>query len=399
MPGRFSRFSLTWRLPALCLLAAALSRPGAAQETGVFEDYILFGQSAAFSGDVRKLGQALRLGLEAAFQESWDKGGVHGREIRLHSYDDSYEPENAIANTRKLIEEDQVFALIGSLGTSTSRSAVPIAAAARVPYIAPFTGADFLRDPRWGNVINLRASYAQESDMMVRYLLRRNLRRIAVFYQDDSFGRVGYQGVVRALERRGSQPIAFNFYPRKTRAVKTGLLELQRAAPDAVIMIGGYRSVAAAYAWSRKIGFTPMFLTLSFVGGNALAKELGPQGAGIFVSQVVPSPWQREPRVLGQFRAALSAYAADAAPGFVSLEGYLAGRLILHALEKVGPQVDRESFLAALKKMDKANLGGFPLSFSDGNQGSNTVFLTRLDPNGRYSMITRSSWKPKPGTP
>ena len=383
-------------LTSLVCAAALLGGPAArAQEIGVFDEYILFGQSAAFSGDVQKLGRALRLGLEAAFQESLDQGGVHGREVRLHSYDDAYEPERAIANTRKLIEEDQVFGLIGAVGASTSRAAVPIAAAARVPYIAPFTGTDFLREGRWDNVVNLRASYEQEADMIVRYLLRRNLRRIAVFYQDDSFGRDGYNGVVRALARHRSEPITFTVYPRNTTAVKAGLLEIQRASPNALIMIGGYQSVAAAFAWARRIGFNSSFMTLSFVGSNALAAALGPAGAGIYVSQVVPVPQQRQPAILDTYRAALAAYAPDATPGFVSLEGYLSGRLILDALEVAGPQVDRDTFLEILKNTDDLDLGGFPLSFEGDNQGSDQVFLTQLGRNGRYSIITRSNWKPE----
>ena len=186
------------------------------------EDSILFGQSAAFSGPAQELGRNMRLGIEAAFHEVNERGGVHGRELLLTHLDDAYEPEAAIANTQRLIEEEGgVFALIGAVGTPTSRSAVPVAAEAGVPYIAPFTGAAFLRDPGWNNIVNLRASYNQETEEAVARLTSDlRIRRIAIMYQDDSFGRAGYVGVRRALERRRMEPVSIGLYPRNTRAIK-----------------------------------------------------------------------------------------------------------------------------------------------------------------------------------
>ncbi|MGI9229938.1 MAG: ABC transporter substrate-binding protein [Gammaproteobacteria bacterium] len=367
---------------------------GGTQETGVFDDYILFGQSAAFSGEAQELGKDMRLGIEAAFREAQANGGVHGREIKLLSLDDAYEPEAAIVNTRKLIEEEDVFALIGAVGTPTSRSAVPVAAAAKVPYIAPFTGAEILRDPKWNNVMNLRASYYQETEAMVRYLTQElDIKRVSVLYQDDSFGLAGYNGVIRALTKRGMEAVAVAVYPRNTRAVKTGLLKLRRAAPEAVIMIGSYRPVAEFIAWSRQLEFNPVFMTLSFVGGNALVQLLGDKGIGVFVTQVVPFPKRDDLPVLKQYRAALAAVAPDAPPGFVSLEGYLAGRLTVAALERAGPQPDRENFVEAIRSIKQMDLGGFTLSFDGNNQGSNKVFLTIISEGGQYSpMADPDQW-------
>ena len=189
-------------LCAIALIALAIADLRA-EEPGVFEQRILFGQSAAFSGPASELGKNMRIGIKAAFQEINDRGGVHGRRLELLSLDDAYEPEAAIANTTQLIDREGVFALIGAVCTPTSLSATPVAAAARVPYIAPFTGAAFLREPKWQNVINLRASYDQETEAMVaRLTADLGISRIAVMYQDDSFGRAGYRGVRRALERR-----------------------------------------------------------------------------------------------------------------------------------------------------------------------------------------------------
>lgn len=371
---------------------------GALAESGVTDDRILFGQSAAFSGPAQELGANMRLGIDAAFGEANARGGVHGRRLALSALDDAYEPEGAIANTRRLIEEG-VFALIGAVGTPTSVVAVPIAAEAGVPYVAPFTGAAFLRDPRWENVINLRASYGQETEAMVaRLIADRGIERIAVMYQDDSFGRAGYTGVIRALETRGMEPVATGVYPRNTTAVKTGLLDLRAGDPEAVIVVGAYEPVAALIAWARHTGFDPVFVTISFVGSNALARELGEYGPGVYVTQVVPFPSGAHPPVVRSYARALAAMAPDAAPGFVSLEGYLAGRLALIALEGCGRDLDRACFLRVLREASLVDLDGFELRYSEtDNGGSSAVYLTMIGSDGRYraveSLAERIGWR------
>ena len=352
---------------------------------GVFKDRILFGQSAALSGEAEQLGKSLQLGLQTAFSEA---GEVHGRRLHLLSRDDRYEPQGALDNTRQLINEENVFALIGAVGTTTARAAAPLARDADVPYLAPFTGTDFLRQPEWGNVVNLRASYFQETEEMVRHLVEDlNLKRIAVFYQDDSFGQVGYQGANLALSKRGLEMTATAVYPRNTRAVKSGLLEIRDAGPQAVIIVGSYQPTAEIVAWARKMEFMPVFMTLSFVGSNALAETLGSRGEGVYVTQVVPFPWGNNLPVLRAYRKALKSHAPDAKPGFVSLEGYLAGRLVVKVLESLGPDVTRAGFLAELEGLGQINLGGFKLSFGEGNQGSNSVYLTMIDRRGRYRLV------------
>ena len=348
----------------------------------------MFGQSAAFSGPAQELGRNMQLGIQSAFHEVNQRGGVHGRRLELSSLDDAYEPEAAIANTNRLIEEE-VFALIGAVGTPTSRSATPVAAAAGVPYVAPFTGAEFLRSPELTNVLNLRASYYQETEEMVARLTQDlSIERIAVMYQDDSFGRAGYRGVLLALDRRKMEPVAIGVYPRNTLAVKTGLLDLREGAPEAVIIIGAYQPVAALISWSRKTGLDPIFMTVSFVGSNALADELGPSGEGVYVTQVVPFPTDDEIPVVAAYLDALSAYSPDAVPGFVSLEGYLAGRLAVAALDGCGRDIDRSCFLESLRRVDVVEIDGFELRYGDGdNQGSDAVFVTVIGGDGRYHPV------------
>ena len=355
---------------------------------GVFDDRVLFGQSAAFSGPAQELGKNMRLGIEAAFHEANANGGVHGRMLELTSLDDAYEPEAAIANTQSLIEEG-VFALIGAVGTPTSRSATPLAAAAGVPYIAPFTGAGFLRDPEWENIINLRASYAQETEEMVeRLTVDLGIERIAILYQDDSYGRSGYDGVQQALARRGSEAVAVGRYTRNTSAVKAAVLDIQEGSPEAVIMIGAYQPMAEFIKWGRILGMDALFLNVSFVGSTALAGELGADGVGVLVTQVVPFPEDASLEVVAAYHRALAAYAPEATPGFVSLEGYLAGRLAIAGLERCGPDLDRECFLAALRGSGALDIEGFALRYgADDNQGSDKVFLTVIGPGEQYHAI------------
>ena len=245
-----------------------------------------------------------------------------------------------------------------------------------VPFIAPFTGAEFLRDEEWENIINLRASYYQETEEMVSRLTEDlGVTRIGVLFQDDSYGRAGYRGVRLALDRRDMKPVSIGLYPRNTTAVKAALLDLNQGAPEAVIMIGAYEPVAALISWARHIGIDPIFMTVSFVGSNALARELGPDGAGVYVTQVVPFPTDNSRPIVFSYLNALEEYDPTATPGFVSFEGYLAGRLAIEGLKRCGPQVDRECFLDILNSGDSIDLDGFNLRYGDDNQGSTKYFL------------------------
>ena len=362
---------------------------------GVFADRILFGQSAAFSGPAQALGKGMRLGIEAAFHEVNQRGGVHGRRLELIALDDRYEPEAAIANTLQLIEQEKVFALIGAVGTPTSRSAVPVADAAGVPYLAPFTGAAFLRETlNWESVVNLRASYDQETEEMVERLTTDlGIERIAVVYQDDSFGRAGYLGALRALLRRGLAPVATGLYPRNTTFIKKALLDIRQSEPEAVIMVGAYEPLAELIAWARFTGMDPVFVNISFVGSNALAGALqekdARKGLGVYVTQVVPFPKDANLPITDSYQKALADYApSEAEPGFVSLEGYLAGRLAIAALERCFLEISRSCLLKSLKGGGVFQLEGLDLFYSRfDNQGSDSVFLTVIGHDGEYHSV------------
>lgn len=375
--------------PTPHLTATATPTPATeGEKPGVTEDVVLFGQSAAFTGPAREIGTNTRLGIQAAFHEANAAGGVHGRSLELFSRDDAYEPAQAVTNTQDLIEDVRVFMLIGAVGTPTSRSATPVSIKAGVPYLAPVTGAGFLRTLGPGHVINVRASYDQETEEMVARLVDDlGIRRIAVMYQDDSFGRAGYAGTVEALRRRGMSPVGVGLYVRNTTAVKTAVLDVQQSLPEAVILVGAYEPVAAFIQWARRLEMEAEFITISFVG-DALARELGPEGEGVFVTQVVPFPNDLSQPVVQAYQNALSSYSPGSPPGFVSFEGYLAGRLAVAGLEGCGRQVSRACFLNSLLGAETIDIDGFTLSYGpDDNQGSDSVFLTVLGSDGNYHPI------------
>ena len=369
---------------------ATASTDGGERDPGIFDDRIIFGQSAVFSGPSKELGRGMRLGIEAAFYEVNQAGGVHGRELNLKTMDDSYETDYAFHTTKWLIENEKVFALIGAVGTPTTRVASPVAHDAGVPFLAPFTGAEFLRDAALDNVVNVRASYYQETEEMVARLTEDlGITRVAVFYQDDSFGTNGLEGVRRALEQRGLEPIGAWSYQRNSGAVRQAASSLVEANPEAVVMIGTQDAVATTIELVRK-NIDPVWLTVSFVGGEALTKALGPEGHGVYVTQVVPFPEDTSIPVVAQYRAALAEYDPQAEPGFVSLEGYLAGRLAIFGLDACGRELSRHCLLEALHNSGVIDIGGFRLQYGDAdNQGSDEVFLTVIGPDGKYRKVEK----------
>jgi branched-chain amino acid transport system substrate-binding protein len=376
-------------LASSSLILTSLMAAGA--EDGVTTERIVFGQATVLEGPASALGQGMRAGIRAAFEEANKNGGVHGRKLELISVDDGYEPDKSIAATKKLIEQDKVFALIGAVGTPTSAAAQPIATAAKVPFIGAFTGAMFLRNTKLENVINIRASYDAETEAWVKHLTEDlKIKKIAIFYQDDAFGRAGLSGFKKAMDKRGMEIAAEGTFERNTVAVKSALLALRRAEPEAVVMVGPYKPCAEFIKLARKIEFTPVFVNISFVGAGALARELGPDGDGVVVSQVVPFPWDVSLKVVADYHAAIKKIDPQARPEFVSLEGYLAGRLAVTALDLAGKNVTRETLLKTIKETGRFDIGGLTMTFGpDDNEGLDKVFMTVIQPDGSFKAVDK----------
>ncbi|MEM1076703.1 MAG: ABC transporter substrate-binding protein [Pseudomonadota bacterium] len=369
---------------ALASLFALTVTGVAAQGAGVDDKTVKFAQVAALEGPAGSLGSGMREGILAAFAEANEAGGVHGRQIMLESFDDGYEPDRSISHVRSVIDGEDFLGLIGPVGTPTSKATQPLATEADIPFVGPFTGAGFLRDPALTNVINVRATYAAETEAWIAHLVDElGMSNIALLYQDDGFGRVGLDGVSAALERRGMELSATGTYTRNTTAVKSALLDIRKAKPDAVVMVGAYKPIAEFIKLSRKLKFDPTFVNISFVGSRALANELGSDGNGVIISQVVPFPWDNSLPVVEQYQQAIKAVDGDAQPSFVSLEGYLVGRVALRALEASGPDLTREGFVQAMQSLGTFDLGGLNFSYGAGdNQGLDSVFLTRIMDGG-----------------
>jgi ABC-type branched-subunit amino acid transport system substrate-binding protein len=248
-----------------------------------------------------------------------------------------------------------------------------------------------LREPYKPLVMNVRASYFQETEAMVEHLTKDlGATKIAIMYQDDAFGQAGLAGVKRALDKRQMQLAGEGTFERNTVAVKSALLAIKKADPQAVIMISPYKPAAEFIKLARQIKFDTTFVNISFVGSDALAKELGPAGAGVVVTQVVPFPKDTSIPVVARYQAALKATAPDAQPGFISLEGYLVGRAIASALEKVNGDLTRAALMEAVQKAGSFDLGGVKLGYSPtSNRGSDQVFLTVIQSDGSFKSVTR----------
>ena len=383
------RTNFSW----LCIFGAAflsLSNTPLHAEDGVFKDKILFGQVAALNGPAQALGQGMREGILAAFEEANRAGGISGRKLELKSIDDSYEPEKTIEATNKAIKEDKVFALVGAVGTPTSKAGQPIATAAKVPFIGPFTGAEFLRNPFNRYIVNIRSSYFQETEAWIEHLTTDlGITRIAILYQDDAFGLAGLAGVKKAMTKRNMSLVAEGTFKRNTTAIKSALLEIMKGEPQAVVTVGPYKPIAEFIKLARQLKVDAAFVAISFVGSDSLAQELGNQGAGVIVSQVVPFPGDKSLQVVTSYQAALIAVNPKSKLGFVSLEGYLVGQLVVEALKRIPDEPTREAFLDAIESAP-FDLGGVKLSFSaTQNQGSNQVYFTVLQSDGTFRPVTK----------
>lgn len=377
------------KLSLLIAGAVALSPCFSFASDGVSDTQVTFAQVAALEGPASALGTGMRLGLNAAFEEANAAGGVYGRMIKMDSMDDGYEPDRSIQHVQSVLAGNAHIGLIGAVGTPTSAATQPLATEANMPFIGPFTGAGFLRDPSLTNVINVRATYAAETEAWIKHLVdEQGMKSIAILYQDDGFGRVGLAGVTKALEKRGMSLAAEGTYTRNTTAVKGALLAIRKAQPDAVVMVGAYKPVAEFIKTAKKLKFNPTFVNISFVGSVALANELGDAGEGVIISQVVPFPWDDSVPVVARYQTALAAVDASAAPDFVSLEGYITGRLAIEVLRAAGKDLTRDSFLSAVANMRSVDLGGVNMTFGPGdNQGMDSVFLTRITASGAFEPV------------
>lgn len=367
------------------VIALACATTAAAQQApGVTPTTIVLGQSAAFSGPAAQLGIQMNVGIKAYFDRLNAQGGVHGRRIELKTRDDRYESNLCADNTRKLIEEDGVFALIGYVGTPTSQAALPVFTEAKVPFFGAFTGAELLRDPFNRYVFNVRASYFDETEKIVEQLVSTGVKSIAVFYQNDAYGQAGLKGVERAMTRRNLKIAATGTVERNTTNVAEAVKKIGAVQPDAVVMISAYTSIAEFVRSMKKSGSGAQFHNVSFVGAKALSDALGSDGTGVAISQVVPFPWSPTTQIVREYQATLGA-AGIKDYNFSSLEGFTVAKAFTEGLRRAGKDLTRERLIAALETMSNVDLGDFLISFSPTNHnGSRYVDLTIIARGGKF---------------
>ena len=340
-----------WVLTCSILVSAA-----SAQTPGVTDNSILIGSCSALDGPTRFLGSQTVLGATTYLHSVNDEGGVYGRKVQLLAFDDGYDPDKAPACFKRM-EKEGVFALGFFVGTPTAKVYVPMAQEEKIPVIGLFTGAQMLYEPFKHYVINVRASYYDETREQVDKLWNVNVRKIAVIYQDDAFGKTVLDGVKLALQKHNSAPVALGTFARNTVDVDEGLKTVMAARPQAVVVVGPYSPVAAVVKKAHASGWRPQFLTVSFVGTEEFIKEAGPDAEGTIITQVVPPYDRTDYTTVALYHQYLAKYYPDSRPNFVSLEGFVDAMVLVEGLKRAGKDLTREKLITAIESIHSMNVG------------------------------------------
>ncbi|MGE5945792.1 MAG: ABC transporter substrate-binding protein [Betaproteobacteria bacterium] len=373
-------------LKQLVAVAAIAISTTVAAEPGVTDSKITLGMSAPFSGPNGAYGIDMRTVIQTYFDQVNKGGGVNGRKLELIALDDGYETERTVANTKTLINEKNVFALLAYYGSSPTTEAMnTVFGPARVPLVGTISGAGTLREslaqnPSNRQMFNVRASYADETDAIVNQLVSLGLKSIAVFYQNDGFGKSGLEGVTAALKKHNLAPSAVGTVERNSVEVDPAVTTIGKAKPQAVVMVTLYKPTAAFVRAMKKAGQNPMFMTLSPVGTEQLVQELGPEARGIGISQVMPYPWND---IVPMVRDYQKLVGSKGGYSYYGIEGYATARIMVDALRRAGKDLTREKLFAALESTN-TDLGGFRVSYSPTSRlGSRFVELTVVGPGGK----------------
>jgi len=364
---------------------------------GVSDQTLLIGSSMALGGHASYLGKQTLHGALSFINKINEAGGIHGRKIKLIAYDDGYDPPVCVANTQRLIVQDKVFALFSYVGTPTTVKILPILEQAKIPLVGVFSGANALREPPNRYVINIRASYYQETNDAVKHLVQDlNLKKVAVFYQYDAYGFDGLKGTELALKAFGLTPVARGTYIRGTMNVEDGLNKIKNSGAEAVVMIGTYEPCAKFIRLAKSQGYQPIFYNVSFVGADELARRLGDEGEGVIVSQVVPSPEPRrnQEQLIGvkEYAELHQKYFPEDTPNVIGLEGYINARVLVEGLSRAGKTFNREKFIDALETIRNFSVGiDQAINFNpQDHQGLKAVYFSRIH---RLQFFPLSDWQ------
>lgn len=358
-----------------------------AAEPEVGESSLTIGMSAPLSGPNGAYGVEMQESIQAYFEQINKAGGINGRKLNLVTLDDGYETERTVANTKTLLKEKNAFALLSYYGSSPTTEAMnSVFGPARVPLVGTISGANTLREASSANpnaryMFNVRASYADEAEVMVNHLVALGLRSFAVFYQNDGFGKSGLDGISAALKKHNLAPVAVGTVERNSLDVSKAVEAIAKTTPQTVIMVTLYKPTAAFVRAMKKINQNPMFMTLSPVGTEQLLKELGPEARGIGISQVVPYPWNDGLPVVREYQK-LAGKSGNFS--YYGLEGYLMARTLVEGIKRSGRDLSRDKLVSTLESMGNVDLGGYRINYSPNTHlGSRFVELTVIGPGGK----------------
>ena len=374
----------SWRLRALVCCGLLSGAACAAAQEAATAAPIVFGQSGEFSG--QGVAKENTDGAQAYFAMVNRNGGVFGRKVELKSLDDSRDKKRVVQNTERLITQDKVFALFGYRSTPSVRAAIEVAVRERVPLIAPFSGAQSIRTPHNPLVFHLRDSYRREMEKLINLLVTQGVSKIAMLYQDDEFGKDALTGFEEAIKKAGITAVAVADYDRKDRNITPALKTLTAAHPQAVVMACTPKACVDFIKQAKAGGGGGLrFLTLSNVNSDEFTRELGEDGRGVMVSQVVPHPWSVGIPLVREFHRAIKDAGSQVPVSYSSFEGFIAAKLAVTALRQAGPNPTREKFMAALESMHDLDLGGMYIQMSASDHwGSSFVDLTMIGRDGKY---------------
>jgi len=349
---------------------------------------IKLGASLPLSGINQNLGKEVVIGANAYFSHINAKSLMDGKKIKFVYYDDKYEPEITQTNIEKLIKKDNVFALFDFVGTPTVKRVLPIIKETEIPFISPYTGASFLRNPKIKNIVNLRSSYKEEIDALVGYLVKnRFVSKISIFYQNDDYGKEGYIALLDALKKRKLSLQSEGTYKRNTLFIKQSIYDIKSNMPQAIILVGAYKPTARFIKKARKQGLkNVIFCPISFVNANALMSELGNSAENIIFSQVVP-PYSDDTKIANEYRKILNFYYPKHKPTFASFESYLAAKVVVKALKNLNGDISREAFLYSIKHLSQNTLYSIKIDYKN-SQLLNKVYLSQfLD--GKFQVLAK----------
>ncbi|MGE5652166.1 MAG: ABC transporter substrate-binding protein [Bacillota bacterium] len=370
------------RAALICALSLRAFAAGA--ETGVTDSTIVLGMSAPLSGVNGAYGVEMKDAIAGYIRQVNAEGGIHNRKIELVALDDGYETERAVANTKALIDNHKAFALLGYYGSSPTTAAMQVFSAARVPLVGTISGADALRTPVNRYMFHVRASYGDETEAITEQLVSLGLKNIAVFYQNDGFGKSGLDGVTATLKKHGLAPTALGTVERNSTDVGAAVQAISKVQPQAVIMVSLYKPTAAFVRQMKNAGLHPQYATLSPVGADLLVAELGNDARGIGISQVVPYPWNDTVPLVKEYKRMLAQQGKTPVLSYYGVEGFITAKTMVEAIRRAGRDLTREKLVAALEGMQGYDVGGYKLGYSAASHnGSRFVDLTVIGSNGK----------------